>query len=81
MGHFGSKENHRDKGKKRTELISVIRDEHKIVIEYDLFQRNVQLIVGKRIDLILDVEHDKDEQYQSDREEKRFHEFPEYVSI
>ena len=58
--HFGRKKNHGDKSEHRTELVSVIRNEHQVIIKNNFFKRN--MLSGKCLNFILYIENDKYEQ-------------------
>jgi hypothetical protein len=59
MGHLGSKKYNSYKGEHRAELISIIRNEHQVIVKYNFFKRDV--LRCKRLDLILNVKNNKNE--------------------
>ena len=54
---FGCKKNDGNKNKQGAEKISVIRNEHEVIIEEDLFKRNI--VGGKGWEFVFNVKHNK----------------------
>ena len=79
LSHLGSEENNGNKNKEGTKKISVVGNEHQIIVKYYFFKRDVVCTEGWKF--ILYIKNYKNQKNECNRKKESRQEFPKNIYI